>query len=287
MNLAKVILIVALAVAVHPALAQQVRENPKDGLKYVWIPPGTFMMGCSPGDSECYVNDEMPWHQVTITRGFWIGQTTVTVGAYKRYAQATGKSMPPEPIILGRALNPGWGNDVMPIVEVTWDDAKAYCGWAGGRLPTEAEWEYAARGGSNDARYGPLDEIAWYAGNSGNRQLDSIWLKTVGEKFWEQFKYNGNGMHEVGLKRANAFGLFDTLGNVWQWVNDRSPGGPYHKARPANDPHGALSGDSRILRGGSWRSWPRTVRVSMPNNYKHSERAETAGFRCAGSVISP
>ncbi len=84
--------------------AGTVRENPKDGLKYVWIPPGTFMMGCSPGDNECQAN-EKPAHQVTITKGFWMGQTEVTVGAYKRFAGATGRQMPPEPNFNGRPLN--------------------------------------------------------------------------------------------------------------------------------------------------------------------------------------
>ncbi len=74
----------------------KLRLNPKDGLKYVWIPPGTFMMGCSPGDTECHDNEKPP-HQVTITKGFWLGQTEVTVGAYKRFAAATGRQMPPEP----------------------------------------------------------------------------------------------------------------------------------------------------------------------------------------------
>ena len=85
--------------------AGTVRENPKDGLKYVWIPPGTFMMGCSPGDTECGA-DEKPAHQVTITQGFWMGQTPVTVGAYKRFAAATGRQMP---LSAPGTFNPGWG----------------------------------------------------------------------------------------------------------------------------------------------------------------------------------
>jgi hypothetical protein len=76
----------------------KVRVNPKDGLKYVWIPPGTFKMGCSPGDNDCDVN-EKPTHQVTITKGFWLGQTPVTVGAYKHFVWATGIQMPPEPVM--------------------------------------------------------------------------------------------------------------------------------------------------------------------------------------------
>jgi formylglycine-generating enzyme required for sulfatase activity len=184
--------------------AGQVRVNSKDGLKYVWIPPGTFMMGCSPGDDKCSDNQK-PEHQVTISRGFWIGQTPVIVGAYKHFANSTGGAMPPVPDVQGRPLDPGWAHDALPIVEVTWDEAQAYCRWEGGRLPTEAEREYAARGGSRQARYGPIEEIAWYSQNSALRA------------------------HEVGEKRANTYGLFDMLGNVCEWVNDRygsKPGFP-------------------------------------------------------------
>ena len=231
------------------------RNNPKDHLNYVWIPPGTFMMGCSPGDKEC-LEDEKPAHQVRITKGFWIGQTEVTVGAYKRFAAATGRQMPDAP-----TFNSGWANDNMPIVNVTWDEAHDYCTWAGGRLLTEAEWEYAARGGSTEARYGNLDEIAWYGQNSGGRT------------------------HEVAQKRANGFGLYDMLGNVWEWVNDWYDEN-YYQHSPSQDPPGPESGQYRVLRGGAWVSLPRFARVSLRGWGDPSYRDDLNGFRCGG-VFAP
>jgi formylglycine-generating enzyme required for sulfatase activity len=233
-----------------------VRENPKDGLKYVWIPPGTFMMGCSPGDSECF-DWEKPSHQVTITRGFWIGQTPVTVGAYKRFARATGRRMPDAP-----SFNSGWTNENMPIVNVSWDDAQAYCGWMGGRLPTEAEWEYAARAGSAGARYGPIDEVAWYDGSSGLQ------------------------MHDVAQKRPNGFGLYDMLGNVWEWVNDWYDE-KYYQSSPSQDPPGPTSGKLRVLRGGSWDEGPGVVRASIRHVDFPDNRFFNYGFRCGGEVGNP
>ena len=203
----------------------EVRFNPSDGLQYAWIPAGSFQMGCPPDDNGCYDGDKPP-HQVTLTRGFWLGQTEVTVGAYKRFAAATGRQMPPEPNLYGRSLNPGWGNEAMPIVDVNWNDAHAYCTWAGGRLPTETEWEYSARAGSTEARYSPIDEVAWYGDKSGYT------------------------IHEVGQKRANGFGLFDMLGNAEEWVNDwYNPNENYYQISPSKDPCGPPSGVVRVVRG--------------------------------------
>jgi formylglycine-generating enzyme required for sulfatase activity len=215
------------------------KVNPKDGLTYVWIPPGTFRMGCSPGDNECFDN-EKPAHQVTITKGFWLGETPVTQQAWQR---VTGQ-------------NPSnFKGPSLPIETVNWDEAKAYCVAIGGRLPTEAEWEYAARAGSTGARYGNLDEIAWYSGNSGSQT------------------------HEVRRKSPNAFGLFDMLGNVWQWT-----AGWYGDYQPGahSDPPGAASGQYRALRGGSWYNDSRLARVSYRGRYAPGDRLNVIGLRCVG-----
>ena len=239
----------------QPGSRPESRVNPIDGLTYMWIPPGSFQMGCSPGDTECQ-DDEKPPHQVTITKGFWLGQTEVTVGAYKRFAIAVGKAMPPTP-----AFNPAWRNEQMPMVNVSWDNARAYCVWARGRLPTEAEWEYAARAGGTEVRYGSLDEVAWYNANSGRRA------------------------HPVGEKRANKFGLCDMLGNVWEWVNDWYDENYYKNSLP-QDPPGPATGHDRVLRGGSWLNDPRSVRLTNRyGNVPISVGNDNYGFRCVGEVF--
>jgi sulfatase modifying factor 1 len=249
-------LIAALREASKALAAGQVHVNPKDNLKYVWIPPGTFMMGCSPGDNECLGN-EKPAHQVTITKGFWIGQTLVTVGAYKRFAGATGRRMPDAP-----GFNSGWADENMPIVSETWADAQAYCGWAGGRLPTEAEWEYAARGGSAEARDGPVDEVAWYDRNSGNEA------------------------HDVAQKRPNGFGLFDVLGNAWEWV-DGWYDEHYYQSSPSQDPPGPSSGPGRVLRGGAWFNPAGVARVSARASGGLGGTSSGISFRCEEEVGTP
>ncbi len=233
----------------------ETRVNPHDGLPYVWIPAGNFHMGCSPGDFE-FREDEKPRHEVIITKGFWLGQTSVTVEAYKRFAKAAGIEMPNPP-----AFNPGWSHGRLPIVNVGWKGAHAYCAWAGGRLPTEAEWEYAARGGSSEPRYAPIDAIAWYKSNSG----------------WKA--------HPVGEKLPNAFGLFDMLGNVWEWVHDWYDEG-YGKDMHVIDPRGPASGEFRVLRGGSWGGAARYIRASSRNGVLPGDWGHGVGFRCALDAIS-
>jgi formylglycine-generating enzyme required for sulfatase activity len=258
-----------------------VKVNPKDGQRYVWIPPGKFTMGCSPGDNECE-DDEKPAHEVQITKGFWLGQTAVTVAAWKRYVRATGKPMPDEPKFLDRPLNPGWGDEQQPIVKVNWTDFDAFCRWAGGRLPTEAEWEYAARAGSRDSRSGNLDAIAWYLNNSGEQKLDlsQIPSSSDGSNYIKRLNENGNGLHPVALKEPNAWKLYDMLGNVGQVVSDWYADKYYGHGENV-DPTGPPGGQYRARRGGSWYTIPSLMRVSNRSKGGPDFRSSGIGCRCA------
>jgi formylglycine-generating enzyme required for sulfatase activity len=215
------------------------KVNPKDGLKYVWIPPGSFNMGCSPGDTDCH-SDEKTSHMVTLTKGFYLGQTPVTKSAYKRVTGTDPKYVtgPRGPVVGG------------------WTEADGYCKAIGGRLPTEAEWEYAARAGTTGSRYGDLDKIAWYEANS-------------------------KGFHDVGQKRANEWGLFDMLGNVAQWVADWYNECYYLTNNNWQDPIGPPEGGGKVVRGFSWVGGPRSMRVSLRNWHPSTESFVFDGFRCA------
>jgi formylglycine-generating enzyme required for sulfatase activity len=217
------------------------RPNQKDGLMYAWIPPGTFTMGCSPGDNQCEA-DEKPAAQITISRGFWIGTTEVPQDAYQRIA---GNN--PSKVKGGR----------LPVHNVSWNDAQGYCRAVGMRLPTEAEWEYAARAGNPSARYGPAASMARYSGNSATAP------------------------QEVGQKQPNGFGLYDTLGNVWEWVADWYDG--YSKRTATRDPKGPATGTFRVRRGGAWyNDEGKYLRVSYRAPRTPTDAEYDVGFRCAG-----
>ncbi|OYW04428.1 MAG: hypothetical protein B7Z61_09665 [Acidobacteria bacterium 37-71-11] len=223
-------------------------------LDWVKIPAGTFQMGCVPADTECSDN-EKPRHAVTISKPFLMMIRPVTVAQYRRFAQATGHAA---------ALAPAFAQaDDHPVVDVVWGDAVAYCSWAGGRLPTEAEWEYAARGGKDGLKY------PW--GNSISH--DDANFKGTGGR--DQWKYTS----PVGSFDANGFGLFDMAGNVWEWCSDLY-GETYYASSPSVDPQGPPSGSSRVLRGGSWDFDPKSLRTSFRGWILPWGGCDSGGFRC-------
>ena len=213
----------------------------KDGLTYIWIEPGTFDMGCSKADTDCE-SDEKPVHRVTISKGFWIGETLVTQTAFLNIMKT----------------NPSYFKGPnLPVDQVTWDQSSGYCTAIGMRLMTEAEAEYAARAGTTGVRYGDLDRIAWYAGNSQRKT------------------------HDVKTKEPNAWGLYDMLGNLWEWTGDWYDAN-YYKRQELTDPKGPSTGQSRVLRGGSWGSNPAYVRASYRDWDDPADRSLVIGFRCVG-----
>ena len=147
-------------------------------------------------------------------------------------------------------------------------------------MPTEAEWEYAARGGSPQDPYGPIDEIAWTASNSGAERFDSETLfRTDPTAFQRKIKENGNRPHEVGSKRANGLGLYDMIGNVLELTNDWADP-RYYAHSPERDPRGPASGATRISRGGHFAYVESANHASKRLAGDPAERSPLVGFRC-------
>ncbi len=212
-------------------------ESTEAGMVFVRICPGTFTMGSAANDPQAD-SDEKPAHEVTLSE-LWIGKTEVTNEQYRRF----------RPNQQGEAK--------LPATNISWDEAKAACEHFGGRLPTEAEWEYAARAGSR---------TAWSFGDDE---------KKLGEHAWYEANA-GSAAHPVGTKKPNAWGVHDMHGNVWEWVGDWH--GPYPIAAQ-RDPTGPTTGTSRVLRGGSFFP-PRSLRSADRDGFLPEGRNGFIGFRC-------
>ncbi len=218
----------------------------------VWIPAGEFTMG---SDGKIYAI-EKPVHQVYLD-GYWMYKNDVTVAQYRKFCTATGRQMPDAP-------NWGW-QDNHPVVNVSWDDAKAYADWAGVALPTEAEWEKAARG--TEGRIYP-----W-----GNE--------------WDAVKcqFNKQETAPVGSFPAGAspYGCLDMAGNVWQWCADWY-GADYYSNSPSRNPTGPETAYWRVLRGGSWSNDSSAyLRASNRVSGAPSGRGGSIGFRCVSRSPGP
>jgi formylglycine-generating enzyme required for sulfatase activity len=237
------------------------------GMKLVLIPAGEFLMG-SPDSDKDALDIEKPQHRVRITRPFCLGVYEVTQGQYREVTGANPSSFK--------------GSDDLPVEQVSWNDAIAFCnklsereglkayyqfgaeaqsGGEGYRLPTEAEWEYTCRAGST-TRYSfgddaaSLGEYAWFNANSGKMT------------------------HPVGQKRPNAFGLFDMHGNVWEWCWDGYDAACYARS-PVVDPDGPPRASGRVIRGGGWGNAPRVARSAYRYRSTPGHGVNYLGFRVA------
>ena len=244
-------------------------DNPVDGLAYRWVPAGDLRLGCSSDDEECRP-DEEPTHTVSISKGFWLGETEVTEHAWTK---VTNSPPPPPRVPYSRAVpTKQYPDGSLPIANVDWEAASKFCESAGGRLPTEAEWEYAARAGTDTSRFGRrLHDVAWYAGNSGTASA-------------AEGARDARGPHAAGAKFDNDWGLRDMLGNVAEWVSDDYGDAAYKALRwDAKDPEYA-SGNSnevrKVVRGGSWASEATDVRVSARAYRPRAYAGPDVGFRC-------
>jgi formylglycine-generating enzyme required for sulfatase activity len=241
-----------VAVTGHFAVPAQQQEQPKPftssmGMKFAWIPPGTFLMG-SPKE-EAGRDEKEVQHRVTLTKGFYLGVTTVTQEQWNAL-------MTENPSRYKREKN-------LPVENVTWDECREFLKKMGDkdgqayRLPTEAEWEYACRAGAKGLYcYGDdlkmLGRYAWYADNAEERP------------------------HSVAQKKLNRWGLHDMHGNVWEWCADWY--GDYPRQGVA-DPQGPEKGTNRVLRGGSFYSPAVFVRSAIRGSFDPAKRGRNIGFR--------
>jgi formylglycine-generating enzyme required for sulfatase activity len=293
------------------ATTPRIGVNPQDGLEYVLVPPATFGMGCLPGD-DCHKpdrRDERSRHPVEISKEFWIGRNEVTVDAFSRFTAQTSHETLAEIdgwsyVWDGKTRTQKWGaswrtpgfvqDGSHPVVYVSWYDAAAYCEWAGGRLPSEAEWEYAARGGVGGWRY------AW--GNAATPYVDGVKQANVADESTKRVfpeltifpDYDDGYAHTAPVRSfpANGFGLYDVAGNVYEWCADWYDE-TYYASFPAfgqsgaraRDPKGPPMGRERVARSGSWGVPPRMVRTSTRGHSPPAYRGMYVGFRCVRDVL--
>ncbi len=289
----------AVGTATDPVsgLPLEVRSE-KDGAEMVLIPAGEFLMGSNNGDSN-----EKPVHKVYVD-AFYMDKYEVTVAQFRKFVEETGYRTDAEKVGWACAWtgnkvekkegaswrNPGFSQtDNHPVVDVSWNDAVAYAKWAGKRLPTEAEWEKAARGGLVGKKYPWGNEVPnGSQGNFADKNTEFGWSDKEAN---DRYRYTA----PVGSYPPNGYGLYDMAGNVWEWVADWYDGGyyensPYKNPKGPDSPYENFSGNYRVLRGGSWHDVAGSMRAALRVSSLPGYGLSYYGFRCArraGGVSEP
>jgi formylglycine-generating enzyme required for sulfatase activity len=269
-----------------------IETRPADGMIMVYVPDGDFIMGSNVGTA-----DEQPQHTVYLD-AYWIDKTEVTNAMFALFVEATGYQTDAEGqggswIFQGS----GWsevsgadwqhprgsesdltGLDDHPVVNVSWNDAAAYCAWAGARLPSEAEWEKAARG--MDGRTYPWGNQS-PAGDLLNFADVNLGVNWASRSVNDGYEFTAPvGSYPAG---ASPYGALDMAGNVWEWVNDWYSG-TYYRGSPTSNPVGPSTGNSRVLRGGSWNHDGSNLPSSIRLWNDPSAAIDNFGLRCSQSV---
>ncbi len=243
----------------------------------ILVEGGTFKMG-QPNPNvggNKWSSDEQPVHEITLS-SFYIDKYEVTNAQFCKFINAVGNKIEGDGKWLdigdedskiveeGGKFKPIPGFEDHPVLELNWYGAKAYAEWVGKRLPTEAEWEYAARGGNKSQGFkfagsNIADDVAWYSDNSNN------------------------STHPIGSKKPNELGIYDMSGNVWEWCSDWYQE-DYYKSSAKKNPQGPESGKYRVLRGGAWVSIQQQIKTTSRDYGFRNDAFNLNGFRCVKDI---
>lgn len=265
--------------------------NPLDSAELVFVPGGEFLMGSDAAELQeiwkklgwnpeelQFTKTEQPAHRVRLD-GFWIYRTLVTVSQYQTFAKSKGLQFPKPPTY-------GWKED-HPMVNISWEEANYYCTCMGGRLPREAEWEYAARGGKTGLDGQARTIFVWgdsFPSTPVGNLADETFLASgyYNNPNFHRFEGYTDGFATASPVRAfppNSFGLYDMAGNVLEWCNDWYSEN-YNTQSPVENPKGPAQGTRRVLRGGAFDTTPTITRISRRLGIYPGIRNEEKGFRC-------